>query len=110
MSVQIKFITKTLEALLPPSTLKKFRGILTRKRNIHTFNSSIISTPEKWNMLKFSNDLTKGVRSQCQTGATEAQQIQGVYVQVNNPSCILYRFHFWEGGTLRSHLSLHGIS
>lgn len=61
-------------------------------------------------MLKFSNDLTKGVCSQCQAGAPEAQQIQGVSVQANNPSYTLYRFHFWEGGTLTSHLSLHGVS
>lgn len=59
MGVQINFIAKPLKALLPLSTLKKFRGMLTRKRNIHIFTPPSISTPENRNTLKFSNNLTK---------------------------------------------------
>lgn len=96
MSVQISFISKPLKALLSLSTLKKFRGMLTRERNAHIFSPLSISTPENWNILKFSNDVAKGVCSQCQGGASETQQIQEVSVLAHNPSCTLYRFHYWE--------------
>lgn len=107
ISIQINFTAKPLKAFLLLSTLREFRGRLTKERNIHIFSPPSISTPENWNMLRFSNDLTKDVCSQFHAGASEGSK------NPSRPKGFLYKqiIHplLWKGSISEKEVHWHPI-